>query len=297
MRFPTDDRRTPSRLRELAKAGLRRYAVTTASFRPMPDFLIIGAKRAATTSLWNYVIHHPNAMPMFPARQKIKGTGFLSINYHKGESWYRSHFPTEVARSLKARRDGVRPCTGEATPYYLFHPLAPSRAKLLIPHARLILILRNPVDRAYSHYRERVRNGAERLPFEDALDAEEERLAGEEELIQSNGRYSSYAHEHCSYVRQGCYVDSLQRWYSCFEPTQFLILLNEDFDRDAGSELRRVWGFLGLPPWDPPEMKRFNYHRGEPMPPATRDRLLRTFEPFNRRLEQLLSLDLSAWGT
>ncbi len=297
MPSPCDAKPLTSGLKDVAKKGLRAYGLATAPLRTLPDFLIIGAKRAATTSLWNYVINHPNTMPMFPARLKLKGTGFLSINYEKGEAWYRSNFPTKAAQSLRERRDGIRPRTGEATPYYLFHPLAPARAKLILPDVKLIVILRNPVDRAYSHYRERVRNGAETLSFEDALDAEESRLAGEEERILADERFNSFAHEHFSYVRQGCYADSLARWYSCFERERFLLILNEDFDRDRNHELHRVWDFLGMPGWEPPEMKRYNYHQGEPMRQETRARLLRAFEPYNRRLEELLDMGSGAWDT
>ena len=288
---------TASRLKEGAKRGLRSYGVATAPLRALPDFLIIGAKRAATTTLWNSVVGHPNILPMFPAKLKTKGTGYFSINHQRGTAWYRSFFPLTATLALNERRDGIRPQTGEATPYYLFHPLAPSRTKELLPSARLVVILRNPVDRAYSHYRERVRHGVERLSFEDALDAEDARLAGEEERIVRSPGYNSFAHEHLSYARQGRYVDMFLRWLACFEREQLLVILNEDFDEHPGRELRRVWDFLGLPPWDPPEVARYNYHPGEPMASDTRERLLRAFATPNDELAQLLGMDLSAWRT
>jgi hypothetical protein len=285
----------PVTWKTLAKDGLRRYGVATAGVRTLPDFLIIGAKRAATTSLWNYVVNHPNTMPMFPSRLHLKGTGFFSVNFEKGVPWYRSHIPAEAARRLRERRDRVRPSVGEATPYYLFHPRTPPRVRRVLPQAKLIVILRNPTDRAYSHYRERVRNGVEALSFEQALDAEDERLDGEEERILADGRYHSLAHEHLSYVRQGRYADMLARWFSCFDRERFLVILNEEFDRHRDRELGRVWDFLGLPSWAPPDMKRYNYHRGEPMRAATRERLVETFRPGNHRLQTLLGTDLRMW--
>jgi hypothetical protein len=288
-----------NRLLTVSKAGmksaLRRYAIATSSFRCLPDFLIIGAKRAASTTLWNSVVSHPSVMPLFPARLKTKGTGYFSINYRLGPAWYRSHFPLQVTRDHSARHGGSPPVVGEATPYYLFHPLAPKRAKRIVPETKLIAILRNPVDRAYSHYRERVRHGAETLPFEEALDAEPDRTRGEEERILADASYRSVAHEDLSYVAQGCYAASLERWLSEFRRDCLLVILNEDFDRDPARELQRIWDFLGIPSWQAPRMDRYNYHPFEPMRPATRERLIETFEPHNRRLERLLNRDLGDW--
>lgn len=277
-----------------AKASLRRWGIVTASRRPLPDFLILGGKRAASTSLWNYVVRHPDVLPMFPARQKIKGTSYFSTEFWRGERWYRSHFPTEEDRRRIAR-DGVSPVAGETTPYYLFHPLAPERAASSAPDVKLIAILRNPVDRAYSHYKERVRHGAEPLSFGDALDAEPERLAGEEERILAVPRYASVAHEHLSYVAQGRYIDMVERWLACFPRERLLILLNESFDVDPGGELARVFAFLGIRQWRPPELERYNFHPAAAMPMDLRTRLLDTYRDDNRRLTALLGIDLSTW--
>jgi hypothetical protein len=282
-------------IKDTAKGALRWYGVATSSLRCLPDFLIIGAKRAGSTSLWNAVVGHPSVLPMFPERLKLKGTGFLSVNFDKGIGWYRSHFALRASRALVARRHGVMPVVGEATPYYLFHPLAPSRAKQVVPDAKLIVILRNPIDRAYSHYRERVRHNAEPLSFEEALDAEEERTAGEEARLRADPSYYSYPHEHQTYVRQGCYAESLERWFEHFGPDRFLVILTERFDRQPDLELERVWAFLGIPNWQPRQVARFNYHPSEGMRPETRDRLREIFRPHNRRLEELLGVDLSGW--
>lgn len=281
----------------VAKAWLRGYGMATASHRGLPDFLIIGAKRAGSTSLWNYVVRHPNVLPMFPARLRIKGTSFFTANFDKGVAWYRSHFATGAYRSLRQRTSGVRPLTGEATPYYLYHPLAPARAATVVPGARLVVILRNPVDRAFSHYRERVRHGVETLSFEDAIVAEDARLAGEEERILEDAGYMSFAHEHLSYVAQGRYAPMLERWLSVFPSEQLLPLLNEEFDRDRDGQLSRLFSFLQLPPWTPPPLRRFNFHEGPPMDAGTRAWLVDQFRDDNRRLEGLLGLDLSVWNS
>src|SRR5436189_26280 len=124
--------------------------------RPLPDFLILGAQKAGTTALYAYLRWHPQVTgPSF------KEVSFFDRHYARGERWYRAHLPV--------RRRAV---VGEASPSYLFHPLAPERVARMLPEARLIALLRNPVDRAFSHYQHEVALGREQLSFEDALAGE-----------------------------------------------------------------------------------------------------------------------------
>src|SRR5919201_6138602 len=168
----------PTSARTVAKRALRGFAVATSPLRRLPGFLILGTRRGGTTSLFNYLLEHPSVAPLFPSAQNIKGVHYFDKQHAKGRAWYRSHFPTVIFSAFWRVR-GYRMIAGEASPYYLFHPWAPQRAHELVPHAKLIVLLRNPVDRAYSHYRERVRNGVEDLTFEEAIEREPARLAGE----------------------------------------------------------------------------------------------------------------------
>jgi hypothetical protein len=288
-------KRLPSGARIWANALVRRFGMATSSLRPLPDFLIIGAKRGGTTSLYNYLVDHPCVVPLFPRVQNKKGVRFFDTNFQRGVAWYRSHFPSRLYRGWHEQRIGHPTVAGEASPYYLFHPSAPSRAASIIPDARLIVLLRDPIDRAYSHYRERSRHGAEELTFEEALEREQERLAGEEERLSTDDRYYSFAHEHFGYVSQGLYLEALRRWIDLFGRNRLLILRSEDFfaspERTYGDVLR----FLGLPPWRLPAYPRFNYHEGRSMSPSTRARLGERFGPENRRLAEFLGMDLF-WG-
>src|SRR5205807_8171720 len=125
---------------------------------------------------------------------------FFSLNFHKGPWWYRSHFPTlmEIYYAQHIRkRDFI---TGEGSLYYVFHPLAPARVAKMLPQVKLIVLLRNPVDRAYSHFQHQLRQpGVEILAFEEAIDHEEERLAGEEQKLIDNPSYVSFNYNHYSY--------------------------------------------------------------------------------------------------
>ena len=241
--------------------------------------------------MFNALLEHPQVPALFPRPQRIKGVHYFDTRYHRGLAWYRSHFPTGASRRRWERTVGAPAVVGEASPYYLFHPLAAERAGRDLPHARIIVLLRNPVDRAFSHYRERVRHGVETLSFEEALAREPDRLRGEEERLTGGDRRPSVAHEHLSYVAQGRYADPLARWLARYPLERILVLRSEEFYGDPLSAYRRVTGFLGLEPFEPPKLNRYNYHAGPAMDPATRARLLELFAPENERLAALVDLD------
>ena len=279
-------RRRRSPVRRAAKAVLRGYGVATSGLRRGPDFLIIGAKRGGTTSMYNYLAGHPSVAPLFPAPQRIKGVHYFDTNFHRGRAWYRSHFP------IGGRGTTV---VGEGSPYYLGHPHAATRAAEAVPDAKLILLLRHPVDRAYSHYRERVRNRAETLSFEEAIDREPERLASEVERMRADPAYVSWEHEHHGYLAQSRYDELLPAWLDRFPRERFLILRSEDLYRDPADVYERALAFLGLPPHVPGSFPPFNLHPKDPMADATRRRLLERLEPTAPRVEELLDMPFPEW--
>jgi len=157
----------------LIKGGIQlTFGTLTSWMRMMPDFLIIGAQRCGTTSLFNYLSQHPDIYPSFP-----KEVHYFSNYYKKGTAWYRSHFPLTWQKKYRELVQGRKFMTGEATPYYFSHPHAPRRIFNALPKVRLFLLLRNPVDRAFSHYQYEVKMGIESLSFEEAIDKEEDRLS------------------------------------------------------------------------------------------------------------------------
>lgn len=274
------------------RASLHRYGEITSGLRPGPDFIIVGAKRGGTTSLYNYLLEHPSIQPPFPGRQHIKGVHYFDSEFARGPRWYRSHFPLAVNGRHIARPTVVPAIAGEASPYYLFHPLAAARLAHAFPDVRIIVMLRDPVERAYSHYKERVRNGGETLSFEEALEAEEGRLRGEAERIVREPDYRSVAHEDYSYLAQGHYLDMLPRWFELFPREQFYIGASEDFYEDPDHIVNDVWSFLGVAPASLRSRKRHNYHAAPDIPPAARRRLRAAFAGHNHELEQLLGRTL-----
>jgi RNase P protein component len=272
-------------VRTAAKRALREYGTLTAGLRAGPDFVVIGAKRGGTTSLYNYLLEHPAIRPLFPSRQRIKGVHYFDSNYRRGDRWYRSHFPIATYRGDHRAEHAI---VGEASPYYLFHPLAAERLAAAYADVKIIMLLRDPVERAYSHYKERVRNGGEPLSFADAIMAEPDRLRGEAERIVIQPGYLSIAHENHSYLAQGRYLDMLPRWFGLFRPDQFYIGASEDFYADPQSVVTDVWEFLGLAPALLASRKRYNYHDAADLDPALRARLRSEFEAHNHALQELL---------
>ncbi len=283
--------RLNSAARQAAKQALRSYGTATSRFRALPDFAIVGAKRGGTTSLYNYLLEHPSVAPLFPGRQRIKGVRYFDSEFSRGPRWYRSHFPVELGGRFIARPQVPHPVAGEASPYYLFHPLAAQRLAQEIPDMRIIISLRDPVERAYSHYKERVRHDAEPLSFEDALEAEAG-LRGETERLVNDPSYHSKEHEDHSYVAQGRYLDMLPRWFELFPREQFHIVASEDFYADPGRVVNEIWSFLGLPPGSLRSRKRHNYVPAADIQPETRRRLQAAFTEHNQALEQLLGRSL-----
>jgi hypothetical protein len=192
-----------------------------------------------------------------------------------------------VARRLAERPLDVAPITGEATPYYLFHPRAAERAATVVGHAKVVVLLRDPVVRTHSHHAERCRNGTEPLDFEAALEAEAGRLAGERERMDRDPRYNSFAHQHQSYVAQSRYAASLARWKEHFPREQLLVLCSEELYADPERELRRVHTFLGLPHERPPDLSPRNAVERAEMAPSLRRQLQSVFADDLRELERV----------
>ncbi|NJP33830.1 sulfotransferase domain-containing protein [Micromonospora thermarum] len=281
----------PTQVSNRVRETLKDYGIRTADQRPLPDFLIIGTKRGGTTSLWNYLIQHPLVPRLFPA-WNMKSAHYFEENWRRGEAWYRSHFPTRRQREALRRRHGHPARVGEAAPLYMFHPLAAQRVAALMPSVKLIVLLRDPVERAYSHWKERRTHGVEPLDFADALAAEDERTAGERERLIAEPESVSEAYDWYSYRARGRYLEHLEPWLERFDREQFLFLPSEDLYRDARTTYRRTLDFLGLPAHDLPNFKVYNDRRSSPLEPALRAELTAYYRPYNDALRQRLGMDL-----
>lgn len=272
---------------EIAQWLLRRNAgMLTAGQRILPDFIIIGAQRCGTTSLYQYLCQHPEVYPSFP-----KEIHYFSNYYHKGIKWYRSHFPLEQQKRKVVKEGVAEFLTGEATPYYLAHPLAPRRAAKDLPNARLIVLIRDPVKRAYSHYYHEVNMGVESLSFEEAVENEQSRLSGEYDRLSSDERYRSFNYQHFSYLARGIYADQIERWRKFFSPDSILMINSAKLNKDPINTFRTVTDFLGLSSWNKIDYSKYHTASYPPMEENIRRQLYEYFKPHNQRLYDLTGVD------
>lgn len=257
-------------MRTAARAAGRLAARVTPAVRLLPTFLIVGAKRSGSTSLFEYVNTHPGVAPCYVR----KGTHYFDVNFGRGWRWFRSNFPLPSTGKI----------TGEASPYYMFHPLAPARIAAALPEARLVAVLRDPVTRAYSHYQYELRRGFEDLSLDAALDREEERLAGEAERMAADPTYESFEHRHHAYLARGRYAEQLDGLRRHFPAERLLVLQSEALFADPDGAIRAVWQHLGLPPHPLGEVGRFEAGSYDAIPPAARSRLAAYYAEPNERL-------------
>lgn len=276
----------PSLLKRKIKQAGNFYRIQTGQMRSLPDFIVIGAQKCGTTSLYKYLIKHADIAPA-----STKGPHFFDLHFAKGIAWYRSHFPTYLSKQVGQiyKRKII---SGEATPYYIFHPHAPQRISKTLPQVKLIALLRNPIDRAYSHYNHEVRHGTETLSFKEAIEKEPERLQGEIERMLEDVNYHSFNHQHFSYLSRGIYIDQFEAWTSYFPKEQILVLKSENFFNDTPSVLKQIAEFLNLPNWELNAFKKFNQHPYSKMDAAMRAHLRDYFRPHNQRLYEYLGVDL-----
>lgn len=251
----------------------RRYREFTAHDRVLPDFIIAGVQKGGTSSLFNYLTQHPDIIPGY--KKEVK---FFDGNFHKGINWYRFNFP------LIAQMDKVEQQTGEASPSYVFHPLVPQRIKEYLPKIKLILLLRNPVDRAYSHYQGNLRKGHENKSFEEAIELEQSRLDGEKEAIIADQHYPMYNYLVYSYLARGVYIDQIQNWLQSFPLEQILIIKSEDLFSNPQRVYSQVLHFLELPDWKLNNFEIVNYGRYQDMATETEIKLRQYFYPYNQEL-------------
>lgn len=261
-----------------AARGFRQWPRTaTAGARTLPDFLVIGAQKAGTTSLYHYLTQYPDVRSA-----SAKEVHFFDHRHDHGERWYRAHFPL-----AGADRSWV---TGEATPFYLLHPSVPERVAALLPEARLVALLRHPVARAYSHFQHSRATGAEPCAdFATALDLEAERTDPAWRRLE-HGAGRERAVETFSYMRRSTYAPQLHRWLTSFSSESLLVLTAEELFADPATVLARVRGHCGLEPSAMPiDWEKRNARSYDRMPDGLRRRLSAVFAPDVAAVEQLLA--------
>jgi hypothetical protein len=258
----------------------------------MPNFLILGAAKAGTTALYHYIKQHPQI-----CMSRTKETNFFALMDEPldfrgpGDQEYIGRFSVTTLNGYQEqfRNASSAPAIGEASPLYLYSPKAPGCIRRFVPDAKLIAILRNPIDRAYSAFLHLVRDGREPVTdFGEALRREEERIGDRWEHIWH-------------YTRMGLYHEQLTRYFQAFDRSQIKVYLYYDFRTDPIGVLRDVFRFLGVDEGFVPDTSaRHNVtslplDRRPPLPPEVRMELHEVFRDDTLKLQHLIGRDLSRW--
>lgn len=272
--------------RKLARVLISPYMVLTSHLRAMPNFIIIGAAKCGTTSLYNYLIKHPNINPAFQ-----KEPNFFSKHFNKGITFYKSQFPF--------RRKGF--ITGEASTSYFSYPPAPHRIAKIIPSTKLVVLLRNPIDRAYSLYYHNLKHlgNKDSYSFKEAINKEPERWdreLGEIVDCQSSCNLKNYyrlykKHYHHAYLHRCIYIKFIRQWLNIFPREQLLVLKSEDLYEDPVYTYQKTLQFFNLPEHNLREYNKHNPNHYPEMDTATRNYLVGYFKPYNRLLSEYLKID------
>ena len=281
----------PPGVKTLGRSASVRVGSATAGMRQLPSFIMVGAQRAGTTSLYRALMAHP----LIHSANFHKGVNYFDVNYDRPFSWYQGHFPTTAY--LKSRRTQVpgHPVTFEASGYYMFHPCAPERLARHLPDVRVLAMLRDPVERAWSAYKHELARGFEtESSFENALALEDDRLAGQIERMSADPGYQSFSHRHHAYLRRGQYAEQL-RAINKFLPTdQIHVIESEAFFTRPEETFAGVLDFLGLPQVMPDRFDRWNGRPSAPMADETRARFQHPFPSHDRALAEFLGRE-AAW--
>ena len=266
-------------LRKL-RSSVRAYRELFQEFT-VPEYLIIGAQKCGTTSLYAYLTQHPGILPA--EKKEVHYFGHPE-NQLRGRAWYLRHFPSNSYRKSLEKQLGYAPITGEATPN-MNQPFMPKLVHELLPNAKLIAMFRNPIDRAFSQYHHYQKiPGREPLTFEEAIAQSAVKLP--EEVMNDIERYSKSQHR--SYITRGLYAEQLERWYQYYSQDRIHLISSEEFFKDPAAELKKVLKFLQLPDFefDCSISKNIGSYESQ-MGATIKSHLEEIFKPHNRRLYEL----------
>jgi len=242
--------------------------------QPEPNFLIIGIGKGGTSSLYYYLGKHPQILPAIK-----KEIHFFNENIERGLDWYLSHFPSIPKESNFL--------TGEASPWYLGSLGVEKKVAMLFPNVKLIVILRNPILRSFSHYQMQLKFGLEQRSFAEVISSEIEFLKN---LSSPSEVDSNYWHTEKGYLLFGLYFYFIEKWMAVFPREQFLILRSEDFYANPAATLSQVFEFLGVPDYPLPEYPNYNPGCYNAISDDLRQTLAEFFRPHNQKLEEYLNM-------
>ncbi len=242
----------------------------------LPNFIILGAQKAGTSSLYHYLIQHPEISSAVK-----KEIHFFDFKYNKGLNWYKSNF------------DNTKKITGEATPNYFFYPNACERIYEHLPGIKLIVLLRNPVERAISHYYHNIKVKREPLDIRHAFNFEKTRLNIDYQKLKADKNYIAYHYMYFSYKAKGIYYKQLQKYFKYFNKNQFFIIQSERFFNNPELILLNLWKYLGVNEnFIPNDLEPVNKSKiKKDVPEKFYKELIEFYKPYNEKLYNLLGYE------
>ena len=268
------------------------YRRLTSSSRTLPDFLVIGFPKCGTKSLFSYVAQHPNIG--IPTKY---GKYFFNTNYHRGVDWYKAHYPTVKQKRTLKEKNGAH-VMGDYSASYMMWYQSPLRIKKLIPNVKLIVVLRNPAERAYSqfNFKEMGRYRDDKVDlslFSDSIKEDEKRLQNWEHMIKNNLiTRENHVATHTPYLTMGKYVTHLKQWFKVFPKEQFHFVSTDNMSNevDIQKTANQVFKALNLPDYNIKDFSRKNIGSYEKIDPEERKELRDYYKPYNEQLEKLLDI-------
>ena len=273
------------------KFSIRNFFKTlTGNFRLLPNFIIIGAGRAGTTSLYRYITQHPNVLPSTTkdSNNEFADLHFFEYKISNSVNWYKSHFPLKFLHQSSVSKNKQNFITGEFTATYMYHPLVPKRIFNLLPKTKLILVLRNPVDKAFSTYNQQKNYKQTNLKFQEIIQSEIERIKFLEVNSQKFHIQSPDDLIIPNILRHGIYAKYIENWLKSFPLKQIFIINSDDLENSTQKVLDELFTFLELPSYKIPDISKVNTGNYHPMPKTTREFLLNFYEPYNKKLYELI---------
>ena len=260
----------------------RHFFGITSPLRVLPDFFVIGAGRTGTTSLYHYLDQHPSL-----SKSAYDELNYFDVNFHLGLHWYRSLFPSIFTKyKIKLKTNFFM--TYDVTPSYVRRPWNAERIKKLFPNTKLIIVLRNPVDRTYSHYHLAKKFGETRT-FDELVKEDMNNILKWKVDSKDDNYFGTKVEK--SFLARGFYAEQLEKWFKLFSTNQIMIVPSEKLASDTQNTMSSIFKFLNLPEFKIPNTKKVNVSQYSKMNPATRKLLIDFFKPYNEELNNFSNID------
>lgn len=258
----------------------RHFFGITSPLRVLPNFFVIGAGRTGTTSLYHYLDQHPSL-----SKSAYDELGFFDDNFHLGLHWYRSLFPS-IFTKFRIKLKTHFFMTYDVTPSYVRRPWIARRIKKQFPDSKLIIVLRNPVDRTYSHYDLSTKFGETRT-FEEVIEEDMNDIVTWNDDSKDDNYFATKVEN--SKLARGFYAEQLPVWFELFSKNQILIISSEDLASNTKNIMNDIFQFLNLPKYEILNTKKVNVSKYSKMNSNTRKKLVTFFKPYNEQLYEFLN--------